>query len=106
MGMHIKKGDSVAVLTGKEKGKRGKIIKVLSSGRNLRVLIERINIIKKHMKPNAKNKEGGILEMEGPIEISNVSVVCPKCDKVTRTGIKITDEKKVRYCKKCKEIID
>lgn len=106
MGIHIKKGDSVAVLTGKEKGKRGKIIKVLSSGRNLSVLIEKINIIKKHMKPNAKNKEGGILEMEGPIKISNVSVVCPKCDEVTRTGIKITDEKKVRYCKKCKEIID
>lgn len=106
MGIHIKKGDSVAVLTGKEKGKRGKIIKVLSSGRNLSVLIEKINIIKKHMKPNAKNKEGGILEMEGRIEISNVSLVCPKCDKATRTGIKITDEKKVRYCKKCQEIID
>lgn len=105
MGVRIRKGDTVEVISGKEKGKRGKIISILSSDNNINVLVERLNIIKKHMKPSSKNKEGGILEMEGPINSSNVSIVCPKCDKATRTGFKLSDDKNVRYCKKCKEII-
>lgn len=106
MGVRIRKGDTVEVITGREKGKRGKIIKILSSDERINVLVERLNIIKKHMKPSTKNKEGGILEMEGPINISNVSIVCPKCDKATRVGFKLSDDKNVRYCKKCKEIIE
>lgn len=106
MGTRIRKGDTVEVISGKEKGKRGKVIRLLPGDDNTSVLIERLNMIKKHMKPSAKNKEGGILDMEGPISISNVSIVCPKCDKAGRTGFKLTDDKNVRYCKKCKEVID
>lgn len=106
MGAKIRKGDTVEVITGRERGKRGKIIRILSSNHHKNVLVERLNMIKKHMKPSAKNKEGGILEMEGPIHISNVSVVCPKCDKTTRIGSKPSGDKSVRYCKKCKEVID
>lgn len=105
MGAKIRKGDTVEVITGREKGKRGKIIRILSSNLHTKVLVERLNMIKKHMKPSAKNKEGGILDMEGPIHISNVSVVCPKCDKTTRIGSKPSGDKSVRYCKKCNEII-
>lgn len=106
MGVRIRKGDTVEVISGREKGKRGKIIRVLSAGDTVNVLVERLNIIKKHMKPSAKNKEGGILDMEGPVHISNVSIVCPKCNKVSRVGFKLSDHRNVRYCKRCKEIID
>lgn len=115
MGVRIRKGDTVEVISGRERGKRGKVIRVLSADNSVNVLVERLNIIKKHMKPSPKIKEGGILEMEGPINISNVSMVCPKCDKITRIGFKVSDDKavlalseakNVRYCKKCKEIID
>ncbi len=104
--MRIRKNDIVEVISGREKGKRGKVIRILSGSDHVNVLVERLNMIKKHMKPSAKNKEGGILEMEGPINRSNVSVVCPKCDKVSRTGSRVSDDKKVRYCKKCNEVID
>lgn len=106
MGTKIKKGDTVEIITGKEKGKRGKILRVLATADNTRVLVERLNMIKKHMKPSAKNKEGGILEIEGSVDMSNVSIVCPKCSKSSRTGFKLSDNKNVRYCKKCNEIID
>ena len=106
MGARIKRGDTVEVISGREKGKRGKVIRIHSKGEDSNVLIESLNMIKKHMKPSAKNKEGGILEMEGPINISNVSMVCPKCDKVSKVGFKLSDDKNVRYCRKCKEVID
>lgn len=107
MQVRIKKGDTVEAISGREKGKTGKVLKVLSSKKGSRyVLVEKINMIKKHMKPSQKNKEGGILEKEGPMHISNVSVVCPKCGKATRVGVQVGDDKKMRYCKKCREIID
>ena len=106
MQLRIKKGDTVEAIYGKEKGKRGKVLKVLSSKGSRYVLVEQINMIKKHMKPSQKNKEGGIIEREGPLHISNVSIICPKCSKATRVGVQIGDENKMRFCKKCREIID
>lgn len=106
MGNKIKKGDSVEIIAGREKGKRGKILKVLASAEKTRVLVENLNLIKKHTKPSNKNKEGGIIEMEGSLDISNVLVICSKCNKASRVGFKTSDNKSVRYCKKCNEIID
>jgi large subunit ribosomal protein L24 len=105
MGLSIKKQDTVLVLTGKEKGKRGRVLSVLPS--QDQVIVEKINIIKRHMKPSRKYSQGGIIEKEAPVHVSNVMLVCPKCDKATRVGNVILDGgKKVRSCKKCKEVID
>jgi large subunit ribosomal protein L24 len=105
MGLGIKKQDTVVVMTGKEKGKRGRVLSVASS--EGKAIIEKINIIKKHMKPNRQYSQGGIIEKEAPVHISNVMLVCPKCDKPTRVGNVILEGgKKVRSCKKCKEVID
>ncbi|MBI5057671.1 MAG: 50S ribosomal protein L24 [Nitrospirae bacterium] len=105
MGLGIKKNDTVLVKTGDEKGKKGRVVSV-QTAKN-RVLVEGINIIKKHMKPNKKYTQGGIIEKEGPIQKSNVMLVCPKCDKATRIGQNILENgKKVRLCKKCGEVIE
>ncbi len=105
MGLRIKKNDTVFVITGKEKGKRGRVLSVLPSTN--RLIIEKVNIIKKHMKPSRKYAQGGIIEKEAPLHISNVMLVCPKCDKPTRIGnVLLGDSKKVRACKKCGEVID
>jgi large subunit ribosomal protein L24 len=105
MSLTIKKEDTVHVMTGKYKGKNGRVLKVdREAGK---VLIEKINIIKKHMKPNKTYAQGGIIEKEAPIQISNVMLVCPKCSKPTRIGATVLDGgKKHRTCKKCKEVID
>ena len=104
MGLSIKKNDSVLVITGKEKGKKGRVISV--SPARSKILIERINIIKRHMKPSKKYSQGGIIEKEASLHISNVMLLCPKCDKPTRIGSTIlSDGKKVRACKKCREVI-
>ncbi|HET6514971.1 MAG TPA: 50S ribosomal protein L24 [Thermodesulfovibrionales bacterium] len=105
MGLGIKKQDTVIVTTGKEKGKRGRVLSVAPSEH--KVVIEKVNIIKKHMKPNKKYSQGGIIEREAPVHISNVMLVCPKCGKPTRTGNTLLEGgRKVRSCKKCKEVID
>jgi large subunit ribosomal protein L24 len=104
MGLSIKKNDNVLVVTGKEKGKKGRVISVDPT--RDKILIERINIIKRHMKPSKKYAQGGIIEKEAPLNISNVMLVCSKCGKPTRIGNTIlSDGKKVRTCKKCKEVI-
>ncbi|MHB8882741.1 MAG: 50S ribosomal protein L24 [Thermodesulfovibrionales bacterium] len=105
MSLGIKKEDTVAVMAGKYKGKNGRVLRVDKvSGK---VLIEKINIIKKHMKPSKTYAQGGIIEKEAPIQISNVMLVCPKCSKPTRIGAAVLDGgKKHRTCKKCKEVID
>jgi large subunit ribosomal protein L24 len=105
MSLGIKKEDTVHVLTGKYKGKQGR---VLSVDKTLgRVLIEKINIIKKHMKPNKTYAQGGIIEKEAPIQLSNVMLVCPKCNKPSKIAATVIDGgKKHRSCKKCKEVID
>ena len=103
--MSIKKNDTVFVITGKEKGKRGRVLSVYPSKDML--LIEKINMIKKHMKPTRKYAQGGIIEKEAPIHISNVMLICPKCSKPTRIGNSVLQNgKKVRMCKKCREVMD
>lgn len=101
---HVKKNDLVMVIAGKEKGKSGKILTVLP--KKSRVIVEKVNFIKKHTRPSAKHRQGGIIEREGPIHISNVMVICTKCNKPTRIAKKFLDDnKKVRVCKKCGEIL-
>ncbi|RLD18180.1 MAG: 50S ribosomal protein L24 [Caldiserica bacterium] len=100
----IKKKDKVVVIAGKDKGKIGEVLKVIPK-RN-RVIVSKVNIVKRHRRPTA-NEPGGIIEKEAPIHISNVMILCPHCDKKTRVGFKIIEgSRKVRFCKKCGEIID
>lgn len=103
--MKIKKGDLVEVISGKDRGKRGKVLKVIP--RENKVIVEGVNIVKRHQRPVPQLREGGIIEREAPIHACKVMVVCPSCDKRTRVGYKfVEDGKKVRYCKKCGEILD
>ncbi|MBF0566331.1 MAG: 50S ribosomal protein L24 [Nitrospirae bacterium] len=105
MGLSLKKEDTVVVITGKEKGKKGRIIRVV--GKKDTVIVENTNVIKKHMKPNRKYAQGGIIEKEAPIALSKVMLICPRCSKATRIGNQVLGGgKKVRVCKKCKEVID
>ena len=105
MGLIIKKNDTVIVIVGKEKGKSGRVLSVYPS--KDQVLIEKINIIKKHMKQTRKYTQGGIIEKEAPLNISNVMLVCPKCSKPTRIGNSLMqDGRKLRMCRKCREVID
>ncbi len=101
----MKKNDLVMVIAGKEKGKSGRILKVFS--RKNRALIEKINFVKKHTRPSGQTRQGGIVEREAPIHVSNVMVICEKCNLPIRVGKKILDDgKKVRVCKKCGELLD
>lgn len=101
--LHIKKGDNVMVLAGKDKGKTGTVTRVLVDKQ--RAVVEGVNIIKKSQKPSAQNPQGGIVEVEAPIHISNLNVVDPKTGKPTRVGRKVVDGKIVRYAKKSGEEI-
>ncbi|MCM8772405.1 MAG: 50S ribosomal protein L24 [Candidatus Omnitrophica bacterium] len=101
----LKKGDIVQVIKGKDKGKKGRILKIFRE--EGRVLVEGVNFVKKHMKPRSVDKQGGIILVEKPISISNVNYFCLKCSKPTRLGIRfLEDGTKVRYCKKCKEVVE
>jgi len=101
----IRKGDMVMITTGKDKGKTGKVLEVDRSKQ--RVFVEKLNIIKRHMKPSQQNRQGGIIEKEASIHVSNVMIVCKSCGKSSRAGIRRMDDgQKMRYCKKCNEIID
>ena len=101
----IKKDDKVIIVTGKEKGKIGTVLKVESEKR--RLIIEKVNIVKKHAKPSAQTVQGGIIEKEAPLHISNVMIVCNKCTEPTRIGKRILEDgSKVRVCKKCGESMD
>jgi len=97
--MKIKKGDTVLIISGKDRGRKGKVLRV--SPKENRILAEGINLRKKHQKPKKSGEKGQIIEMPGYISISNVKIVCPKCGKAVRVGYKITDKKKYRICKKC-----
>ena len=102
---HIKKDDKVKIITGKDRGKIGKVLKVIR--KKDRILIEHINIVKRHSKPSAKNRQGGILETESPIHWSNVMLMCNKCMTPIRIKMqRLDDGKKIRICRKCNEIID
>jgi len=102
--MKIKKGDTVKILIGKDKGRTGKVGKILGKAR--KVIIPGVNIFKKHVKPAGEGKPGGIIEIARPILISNIALVCPACNKPTRVGYQITKlNEKQRICRKCKAII-
>jgi len=101
----LKKDDKVKIITGKDKGKIGKVLKV--DRKKERVLIENVNIIKRHQKPSAQNRQGGIVETEAPLSWSNVMLMCNKCVKPVRIKMQqLDDGKKVRVCRKCNEQID
>ena len=95
---HVRRGDLVGVIAGKERGKRGKILRVLTD--KGRVIVERVNMIKKHQRPTQKLRQGALA-------ISNVLLICTRCDRPVRTGIRfLADDRKVRVCKRCGESID
>ncbi|SMC26131.1 LSU ribosomal protein L24P [Desulfacinum hydrothermale DSM 13146] len=101
----IKKNDKVMVIAGKEKGKSGKVMKILP--KTDRAIVEKLNMVKRHMRPGAYSRQGGIVEKEAPIHISNLMLICSKCTDPTRVGYKtLEDGRKVRVCKKCGEVID
>ncbi len=102
--MKIKKGDTVLVISGNYKGKKGKVREVVTEDEKL--IIEGINIKKVHTKPRKTGQPGGILEKELPVSLSNVKLICSSCGKPTKVGFMfLEDKRKVRYCKKCNEII-
>jgi large subunit ribosomal protein L24 len=102
---HVRKGDTVIVVAGKDRGKRGRVLRVIPE--ESRVVIERINMIKKHQRPTQKLRQGGIIEREGSIHLSNVMLVDPTSDRPTRIGMReLADGKKVRVARKSGEIID
>ena len=105
MGLGLKKGDLVQIIAGEHKKQQGKIIKMLTVKN--RALVEGRNIIKRHTKPNRKNQQGGIVQKEASIHISNLMLICPKTGKPTRLGNKVLESgKRVRFSKKAKEMID
>ena len=97
--MKIKRDDKVIVLSGKDKGKTGKVL--VADPKALKVIVEGVNVATKHQKAQKKGQDGGIIKVETPIYVSKVQLVCPKCGKGTRVAHKIVDGKKVRVCKKC-----
>ncbi len=102
---HIRKEDRVMVITGREKGKIGKVLKVLP--KKDRAVVERVNMIKRHSRPTQKAPQGGIIEKEGPLHISNLMLVCGKCGDPARVGLKLLEDgSRIRFCKKCGELID
>jgi large subunit ribosomal protein L24 len=101
--MKLKKGDNVLVISGKDKGRTGKIIRALP--KELKVLVEGINMKKKHLRPKKEGEKGQIIQVPFPMDISNVKVICPKCGKAARVGYVIESKEKYRICKKCKQKI-
>ena len=97
--LHVKTGDNVMVISGKDKGKTGKVLQ--TSPKEGKVIVEGLNMVTKHVKPRRQGEEGGIVKREAAIYASKVQVVCPKCGKNTRVGYELKDGKKVRTCKKC-----
>ena len=107
--MHIKKNDNVQIISGNDRGKQGRVLKVYPAEN--RIVVEGINFIKRHTRPNQKLPQGGIIEREGAINASNAMVICPKCNKLTKSGMKLIKDEttnkvsRTRYCKKCGEMI-
>ncbi len=104
--LHIKKNDEVLVLTGRDRGKKGKVLRLYPGGD--RAVVEKINMLRKHTRPNPQqNIKGGVVEKESPIYLSNLMVICRECDKPTRIGHSfLSDGQKVRICKKCGGTLD
>ena len=97
--MRIKKGDTVKVLSGNDKGKTGEVIEIIPKTNKL--IVKGVNVRKKHVKPRKQGEEGGIISLECAIHSAKVNVVCPKCGKATKVGFKVEGEEKTRICKKC-----
>jgi large subunit ribosomal protein L24 len=101
--MKVKKGDTVVIIAGNDRGKTGKVLKVDPNAE--RIIVEGIHFIKKHTRPSQRSQKGGIVEKEGPIRASNVLVFCAKCDKGVRVGRKaLKDGRRVRFCRQCGEM--
>ncbi len=102
---YIKKDDKVKIIAGKDKDRVGKVLKI--DKKTGRVIVEKANIVKRHLKPSKQNPQGGIAEKEAPIQLSNIMLMCNKCLKPARIRIKILEDgKKIRVCIKCGEVID
>ena len=99
----IKKNDNVEVLAGKDKGKRGSVVRIIP--KKDKVIVSGVNIVKKAMKRRSQQDQGGIVEIEAPLHISNIGVVCKKCGRPVKIGYKIDGDKKVRVCRKCGETL-
>jgi large subunit ribosomal protein L24 len=98
--MHVRRGDTVAVIAGKEKGKRGKVLRILA--KKDRVVVERLMMVKRHTKPSQKTPQGGILEKEGSLHVSNVALWCEKCAAPRKAAVKLNEAGgKIRVCKRC-----
>jgi len=101
--MKIKKGDIVLIISGKDRTKKGKVLKVFP--KEGKILVEGINLRKKHQRSKRTGEKGQIVEMSTPVDISNAKLICSKCNKATRVGYKIVENKKFRICKKCEQVI-
>ncbi len=97
--MKIKKNDTVLIIAGKDRNRKGKVLEAFPI--KARVLVEGINIRKKHVRPKKQGEKGQVIESPGPISVSDVKFICPKCNKATRIGYKVENKKKTRICKKC-----
>ncbi|MEO0094186.1 MAG: 50S ribosomal protein L24 [candidate division WOR-3 bacterium] len=105
--MHIKKNDVVEVITGEERGKRGKVLRIVPSEKSgMRLIIDGINLAKKHQKTRSADKPGGIIDLPNPIHISNVVLICPKCGKKTKVRREKKEGRRIRICRLCEEMID
>jgi large subunit ribosomal protein L24 len=100
----IRKDDNVEVIAGKDKGKRGTVVRVVTKNGKARVIVSGVNLVKKTMKRRSQQDQGGIADVEAPLDISNVAIVCKKCG-ATRIGYKLDGDKKVRVCRKCGETL-
>jgi large subunit ribosomal protein L24 len=105
-GVSLRKNDNVVVIAGRDRGKRGRVLRVIPD--KGRVVVEGVNFIKRHTRPNPqKNVKGGIVEREAPLAAANVQIVCPECSSPTRIGKKVLDDgRRVRMCRKCKGVVD
>jgi len=99
----IKKGDQVLIISGKDRGRKGKVLKAFPKEK--KILVEGINLRKKHQKPKKSGEKGEIIRVPGPINVSNTKLICPKCKKATKVGYKISKGKKYRICKKCGKLV-
>jgi large subunit ribosomal protein L24 len=103
--MKIQKNDNVLIIAGKDRGKKGKVRKAMPDKEA--VIVEGFNLIKRHSKTKGKTRQAGIIELEAPINVSNVMIICNKCNKPARVGYRVLDSgQKARYCRSCSEIID
>lgn len=102
--MNIKKSDTVLIITGRDKNKTGKVVRVIPT--ESKIVVEGINIVKKHIKPSKGNPQGGIADITRPITTCKAMVICPGCSKATRIGYKITDKGKMRICRHCQAAVD